>query len=44
MIEVILFDFGQMLVDSSDGFRTAEPDAQSKALFSRQPTTQEPTA
>ncbi len=30
MIEVILFDFGQTLVDSSEGFRTAERNAQSK--------------
>ena len=28
MIEAILFDFGQTLVDSSGGFRTAERDAQ----------------
>ena len=28
MIEAILFDFGQTLVDSSEGFRTAERDAQ----------------
>jgi HAD superfamily hydrolase (TIGR01549 family) len=28
MIRVILFDFGQTLVDSADGFRTAEKDAQ----------------
>ncbi len=32
MIEVILFDFGQTLVDSSEGFRTAERDAQSKII------------
>ncbi len=32
MIEVILFDFGQTLVDSAEGFRTAERDAQSKIL------------
>ncbi len=30
MIEVMLFDFGQTLVDSSEGFRAAERDAQSK--------------
>ena len=30
MIEAILFDFGQTLVDSSEGFRTAERDAQRK--------------
>ncbi len=30
MIEAILFDFGQTLVDSSEGFRTAERDAQQK--------------
>ncbi len=28
MIKAILFDFGQTLVDSSDGFRQAEKDAQ----------------
>jgi len=28
MIRVVLFDFGQTLVDSADGFRTAEKDAQ----------------
>jgi len=44
MIEVILFDFGQTLVDSSEGFRTAVRDAQSKALLCRQSTTQEPPA
>ena len=40
MIEVILFDFGQTLVDSSEGFRTAERDAQSKifAEFHRRDT------
>jgi len=27
MIEVMLFDFGQTLVDSSEGFRAAERDA-----------------
>ncbi len=30
MIEAILFDFGQTLVESSEGFRIAEHDAQSK--------------
>jgi putative hydrolase of the HAD superfamily len=30
MIEAILFDFGQTLVDSSEGFRTAEHNAQRK--------------
>jgi len=30
MIKAILFDFGQTLVDSSNGFRTAERDAQEK--------------
>lgn len=30
MIETILFDFGQTLVDSSEGFRKAEKDAQVK--------------
>ena len=32
MIKAILFDFGQTLVDSSDGFRQAETDAQA-AIF-----------
>jgi putative hydrolase of the HAD superfamily len=32
MIKAILFDFGQTLVDSSDGFRQAEKDAQA-AIF-----------
>ena len=32
MIKAILFDFGQTLVDSSDGFRQAEQDAQN-AIF-----------
>ena len=30
MIKAILFDFGQTLVDSADGFRTAEKQAQNK--------------
>lgn len=30
MIKAIVFDFGQTLVDSSNGFRTAERDAQQK--------------
>ena len=30
MVEAILFDFGQTLVDSADGFRAAERDAQQK--------------
>lgn len=30
MIKAILFDFGQTLVDSADGFRAAEKDAQRK--------------
>lgn len=30
MIEAILFDFGQTLADSADGFRTAEKEAESK--------------
>ncbi len=34
MIKAILFDFGQTLVDSADGFRTAERDAQRK-LFAQ---------
>jgi HAD superfamily hydrolase (TIGR01549 family) len=33
MIKAIIFDFGQTLVDSADGFRTAEKEAQDK-LFS----------
>lgn len=33
MIKAIIFDFGQTLVNSADGFRTAEKDAQAK-LFS----------
>jgi FMN phosphatase YigB (HAD superfamily) len=28
MIKAILFDFGQTLVDSSNGFRAAEKEAQ----------------
>ncbi len=32
MIKAIIFDFGQTLVDSSDGFRSAESEAQ-KAIF-----------
>ena len=31
MIQAIVFDFGQTLVDSADGFRTAEKEAQRKA-------------
>ncbi|MFQ5994895.1 MAG: HAD family hydrolase [Acidiferrobacterales bacterium] len=34
MTEAILFDFGQTLVDSAEGFRTAERDAQRK-LFAQ---------
>ena len=30
MIKAVIFDFGQTLVDSADGFRTAEKDAQDK--------------
>jgi HAD superfamily hydrolase (TIGR01549 family) len=30
MIQAVLFDFGQTLVDSADGFRTAEKDAETK--------------
>ncbi len=33
MIKAIIFDFGQTLVDSANGFRTAEKQAQAK-LFS----------
>ena len=32
MIRAVVFDFGQTLVDSADGFRTAEKEAQAKAL------------
>jgi putative hydrolase of the HAD superfamily len=32
MIRAIVFDFGQTLVDSADGFRTAEKEAQRKAF------------
>jgi HAD superfamily hydrolase (TIGR01549 family) len=32
MIRAIVFDFGQTLVDSADGFRTAEREAQEKAF------------
>ncbi|MBN2439153.1 MAG: HAD family hydrolase [Deltaproteobacteria bacterium] len=32
MIRAIVFDFGQTLVDSADGFRTAEKEVQQKAL------------
>ncbi len=39
MIKAILFDFGQTLVDSADGFRAAEKEAQQKlhAALSRVP-------
>jgi HAD superfamily hydrolase (TIGR01549 family) len=30
MIQAVLFDFGQTLVDSADGFRTAEKDAETR--------------
>ena len=30
MIKAVIFDFGQTLVDSADGFRTAEKQAQDK--------------
>jgi HAD superfamily hydrolase (TIGR01549 family) len=30
MIQAVIFDFGQTLADSADGFRTAEKDAQKK--------------
>ena len=33
MIKAVIFDFGQTLVDSAKGFRTAEKEAQDK-LFS----------
>jgi HAD superfamily hydrolase (TIGR01549 family) len=32
MIQAIVFDFGQTLVDSADGFRTAEREVQTKAF------------
>ena len=31
-IEAILFDFGQTLVDSADGFRAAEKEAQDRLI------------
>ena len=30
MIKAVIFDFGQTLVNSADGFRTAEKQAQDK--------------
>ncbi len=33
MIKAVLFDFGQTLVDSAHGFRTAEKEAQTR-IFS----------
>jgi len=30
MIKAVVFDFGQTLVDSADGFRRAEKEAQSR--------------
>ena len=30
MIQAVIFDFGQTLVDSADGFRRAEKEAQEK--------------
>ena len=38
MIKAVIFDFGQTLVNSADGFRTAEKEAQAK-LFSNLPLT-----
>jgi putative hydrolase of the HAD superfamily len=32
MIQAVVFDFGQTLVDSADGFRTAEKEMQAKAF------------
>ena len=32
MVKAVIFDFGQTLVDSADGFRTAEREAQGKIL------------
>ncbi len=37
VIRAIVFDFGQTLVDSADGFRTAEKEAQGKALCGPRP-------
>ncbi|GAH49489.1 unnamed protein product, partial [marine sediment metagenome] len=33
MIKAILFDFGQTLVDASDGFRKAEKEAQKEIYY-----------
>ena len=41
MIKAILFDFGQTLVDSADGFRTAEKDVQKKIYQNTASTTWE---
>jgi putative hydrolase of the HAD superfamily len=41
MIQAIVFDFGQTLVDSADGFRTAEKEAQQKASAAIGPTDDE---
>jgi HAD superfamily hydrolase (TIGR01549 family) len=38
MIQAIVFDFGQTLVDSADGFRAAEKEAQRKASAALGPT------
>ena len=36
MIKAILFDFGQTLVDSADGFRAAETIAKEKIFLERE--------
>jgi HAD superfamily hydrolase (TIGR01549 family) len=41
MIRAIIFDFGQTLVDSSEGFRAAEKEAQARAFQALYPTDQE---
>jgi len=41
MIRAIVFDFGQTLVDSADGFRTAEKEAQRKAFAALGPADDE---
>ena len=41
MIKAVIFDFGQTLVDSADGFRTAEKQAQNKLFANLGLTVQE---
>lgn len=41
MIRAIVFDFGQTLVDSADGFRSAEKEAQQKAFEALSPADRE---